>query len=152
MSTDEQVSETAQHGHVLAIEVDAAYAERFPNASTEFRWSVECLDRASCVGWQECNDSHEMPGEPCNDGPWGSEETAPWYEEDEYKFHGAEHTWTPGYGWTIPFDGCVVAENDADCPVYPMRPGRWVVHDEWDDTWLTLELGEELHTRPGARP
>lgn len=137
----------APRGHVLVIEPDAAYAARFPDAPTEYRWSIECLNLEKCGGWQECPESHEVEGQPVNDGPWDSDESAPWFEEEEFEFHGVLHEYRWGHGWTVPFEGCVVASNDADCPVEPMRPGRWMVHDEWDDTYLTLELGDDL-TRP----
>lgn len=40
----------------------------------------------------------------------------------------------------------MVAENApyVDCPVEPMRPGRWLVDDEWDDTCLTLDVVSEI--------
>lgn len=136
-----------QRGHVLVIEPDAAYAERFPDAPVEYRWAIECLVPEKCGGWQECPESHQIDGEPTNDGPWESDETAPWYEEEEYEFHGVWHEWRYGYGWTVPFDGCVVADAvHVDCPVEPMRPGRWLVNDEWDDTYLTLDVVSEIAT------
>lgn len=138
-------------GHVLVIEPDTAYAERFPDADIEYRWRIECLSPEKCGGWQECSESHEVPGVPVNDGPWDSDESAPWFEQDYFTFHGVEHEWRSGYGWTVPFDGCVVAYNSPfyDCPIDPLRPGRWVVDDEWDDEWMTLVAIEELDCDQG---
>ena len=145
-----QADHAQERGHILVIEPDAAYAARFPDAPVEYRWSIECQNPARCGGWQECHESHQIDGEPVNDGPWESEESAPWFEEDYYTFHGVEHEWRYGYGWTVPFDGCVVAENAGytDCPVEPMRPGRWLVDDEWDDTYMSLNAVEELALSP----
>lgn len=146
----ESTEKDQKRGHVLVIEPDTEYAARFPDAPVEYRWSIECQNPARCGGWQECHESHQIDGEPVNDGPWESEESAPWFEEDYYTFHGVEHEWRYGHGWTVPFDGCVVAENAGytDCPVEPMRTGRWLVEDEWDDTYMSLHVIEGLPLPP----
>ena len=145
----ERSTETAQRGHVLVIEPDTAYAERFPSAPTEYRWRIECASVEKCGGWQECRESHEVLGMPTNEGPWESSEDAPWYDQDFFTFHGVEHEWHDGYGWTVPFEGCVVAATAEDQPISPMRPGRWVVNDDWSDEWVDLEVVSEIPSPPG---
>lgn len=124
--------------------------------SPEFESGIECL--GGCNGWQECGeDKHEVPGyEGVNDGPWDSDEDAPWYDEEEFEFHGVLHTWNGnGYGWTVPFPGCVVAANDYTEPYGAdvRRDGSWLVEDDWDDTTVSLNViveVEDARTTPVA--
>ena len=147
----EQTAESAQRGHVLVIEPDAAYAERFPDAPVKYRWRIECANTDLCGGFQECPESHQIDGEPVNDGPWESDESAPWYEQDYFTFHGVEHEWHYGWNWTVPFEGCVVKANAEDQPIWPMRTGRWQVDDEWDSgEFVTLHVLSEISPSPGA--
>lgn len=121
----------------------------------EFEHSIECL--GGCSGWQECQeDKHEVPGyDGVNDGPYESDEDAPWYDEEEYEFHGVLHTWNgSGYGWTVEFPGCVVQANDYGEPygANTQRDGSWLVDDDWDDTYVTLNVVTEVEderTKPG---
>lgn len=77
----------------------------------------------------------------------------PWCDEDEFVFHGVPHTWRYGYGWTVPFEGCVVDANDSCVDeAYDIArehgPGTHEVDDDWDETtcyliWVrTIEAGE----------
>lgn len=143
-------AEKAQRGHVLVIEPDAAYAERFPDAPVEYRWFIECADTSLCGGFEECIQEHEVDGVSAADGPWECPEDVAWFEEDYFTFHGVEHQWHYGWNWTVPFEGCVVKDNAEECPVWPMRPGRWKVEDEWEDggEYLILHVLEELSIPP----
>jgi hypothetical protein len=126
--------------HVFIRELDTEYAEKYPNEPPEFLNHVECP--VGCNGWQECTeDVHKVPGyDGVNDGPYESDEDAPWCDEEEYEFHGVLHTWNGnGYGWTIPFNGCVVSANDYSDPYdIPERAGKWLVDDDWDDSTVSL--------------
>jgi len=133
-----------QRGHTLIVEPDTRYAERFPHADPSFVYSILCHNQALCDGWQTCG--HEA----CRVGsPWGDEnEAEPWYEEEEWEFHGILHTFRFGYDWTVPFDGCVVAEQvDAiSDAAHGLPVGEYLVDDEWDDEFCTLTR----ITPPGA--
>lgn len=130
---------SAERGHVLTVTKSDDWHEDQPY----FDYSIECLAPEKCGGWQECVEPHEVDGNSAADGPWGSDESAPWFEEDYYVFHDVEHEWRYGYGWTVPFEGCVVAANDSaydyahDIGV-EHGPGRYVVDDEWDDCSVAL--------------
>ena len=124
--------------HILVVEVDTDYAERFPAAPPSHRWRIECPEGNGCAGFEECAELHP---EGADDGPYGSED-APWFDQDEYVFHGVLHTWHGcGYGWTVPYKGCVVQGSDVEPPddLYLSSPdrelplGRWVVEDDWED-------------------
>lgn len=133
--------------HLLTVEVDTAYTERFPNAETELNWSITCTNPDQCNGWMECDKPHEVDGVNAADGPNDSEEDAPWSGYDEFEFHGEEHTWRECYGWTIAYKGCVVQGSlTAECPdeLHPLRPGKWVVDDDWDDEICTLNVVREV--------
>lgn len=148
-----QSVEIAVRGHVLVIEPDAAYAERFPDAPIEYRWFIECANTDICGGYEECIQEHEVDGVSAVDGPWECPDDVAWCEEDYFTFHGVEHQWHYGWNWTVPFKGCVVKENADDCPIFPMRPGRWTVEDEWenDGEFMTLNVLAEQHISPGQR-
>lgn len=126
--------------HILTRREEADYAESYPGERPEYEDHLECP--VGCSGWQECReDKHAVPGyEGVNDGPYDSEEDAPWFDEEEFEFHGVLHTWNGYvYEWTIPYEGCVVAGNDWSDPYnIPEREGRWLVDDDWDDTTVTL--------------
>ncbi len=119
--------------------------EPFSHLPPDMVDELECP--IGCNGWSECNKAHEVPGyDGVNDGPWDSYEDAPWYDQEEFEFHGVVHTWSGnGYGWTVPYNGCVVAGNDWSDPYgVPDRPGKWLVDDDWDDTTVSLTKVCEL--------
>lgn len=126
-------------GHHLIVTKSDDWTEDEP----DFDHDVVCLDPPSCGGWQECLDPHEVDGVSAAEGPYDSPEDAPWCDEEEFTFHGVLHEWRYGYGWTVPFPGCVVAANDHVCDsAYDIGrrhgEGTYVVDDEWDDTYCTL--------------
>lgn len=122
--------------HHVVIEVDEAYAERFPHADAEYRWSIECSDPQGCKGWIECNEDH--------DGCDPDDEDSVMFDrhDDEVEIHGQTHEWHGMHGWVLDHPGCPVQGYGADLPdgLHPMQPGRWEVEEEWDDTDLYLEL------------
>lgn len=130
--------------HVVTQREETDYAESYPGEPPEFESELECP--IGCNGWQECReDEHAVPGyDGENAGPWESDEDAPWYDEEEFEFHGVVHTWNGnGYGWTVPYDGCVVAGNDWQASLYfPDREGKWLMDDEWDDTVTLTDVCE----------
>lgn len=140
-----------KRGHRLTLTKDDDFDPEYPY----FKGSIDCLVPAKCGGWQECPESHQIDGEPVNDGPWESDESAPWYEQDYFTFHGVEHEWRYGYGWTVPFEGCVVAANDhASDSTHEIGvehgEGTFLVDDEWDDTYVTLHVIEPVSLPPEA--
>ena len=105
-------------------------------------WTFECPGQPACSGWEECRDPAGHEGFDPED------EDSPAFDEyEDVEIHGVFHEWQWGYGWTVPFVGCVVDENGCDLP-YELwdreqdryKPGRWIVNDDWDDTDCTLIL------------
>ena len=132
--------------HILVIEPDAAYAARFPGSPVEYTSGIECPAGNGCSGWIECDKPHRVDGKSAADGPDDCDEGDPWEGQDEIEFHGVLHTWRCGWGWTAPYPGCVVQGTDYEVPddLYPLKPGRYVVEDDWDDCTCILEtIGNE---------
>jgi hypothetical protein len=136
LTTDESKRE---RGHLLTIAKEADFDPEWPH----FDWDITCVVPELCGGWQECQEPHAVDGESAADGPYDASEDDPWFDLEEFTFHGVEHTWRGDYGWTIPYEGCVVSANDyvAD-EVHDIGvehgEGTYVVDDEWDDTSCTL--------------
>lgn len=113
-------------------------------------FTIECVAPDTCNGWIECTEAHAADGIDATDGPYNCDESAPWCDEDEWEFHGKVHAWRYGYGWTLPYPGCVVAGSGAEPPddvwettddgEHRLKPGRWLVDDDWDDTDCHLAL------------
>lgn len=124
--------------HVLVVETDAAYLERLavlrPVTDDDRRdammWHIECSDPAACPGWVECDGDHA--------GFDPEDETSPGYDRwEDVMIHGELHDWRWGHGWTVAYSGCPVigfAEFDPPDECYPLRPSRWPVDVDWDDT------------------
>jgi hypothetical protein len=126
---------SAERGHIVTIRESEDHHPDDP----DYRYGIECVAPEKCGGWQECLEPHEVDGKSAADGPWSCDSADPWCDEDEFEFHGVVHTWHYGYGWTVPFDGCVVQASDSGWgDLYEIArdygPGRYVVADEWDDT------------------
>lgn len=131
--------------HTLIKEIDTDYTG-MPDGEVEYRYRIECADPATCDGWIECGKLHEFDGRDADTyGPYDCEPDCPWFESEEFDFHGVVHTWRDGYGWTVPFDGCIVAYTDWDVPdeIWSGPVGRYPVDDEWDDTQCTLSIRTE---------
>lgn len=130
---------SAERGHVLVITKSDDWHEDQP----DFDSAIECQSVEKCGGWWECMDPHEVDGDSAADGPWECDLNAPWNERDEFTFHGFEHTWRYGFGWTVPYEGCIVAQADSVSDYahdigHEHGPGRYLVDDDWDDTDCTL--------------
>lgn len=103
---------------------------------------LECPDGNGCSGWIECGVRWHGDGErSAEHGPFDCSDDLPWYDEEEYEFHGETHTWRSGYGWTVPYRGCVVMYGNWEPPddVFNIEPGRYDVEDDWDETEVYLE-------------
>lgn len=112
-------------------------------AADDLAASITCLHPDRCTGWIECSGQEHPAGS--EDGPYDCEEDAPWEGADEFEFHGELHTWRDSYGWTVPYVGCVVQGADYEIPdeLRPLRIGRWIVEDEWDETDVYLTVVRE---------
>lgn len=130
--------------HIVRRSPQYMFDVLYPGEPMEYEDSLECP--VGCHGWQECADDHVVPGyDGVNDGPYDSDEDAPWYDQEEFEFHGVLHTWNGmGYGWTVDYEGCVVAGNDWSDLSLPDREGVWLVDDDWDDHTVTLSEVCEL--------
>jgi hypothetical protein len=135
------VSEIA---HILIKEAD-------PDDPEEFRYRVECQIEGGCGGWLECAEPHEVAGwiaSGSEGDPHDCDPAAPWCNSEEFTFHGVEHTWQGGWGWTVPFEGCLLESySDFEPPdeVLDLPVGRYLVDDEWDDTEVCLNyVGPEV--------
>ncbi|QTJ65003.1 hypothetical protein HYG77_04905 [Rhodococcus sp. ZPP] len=140
--------------HVLVKKFDP----ELEGADIEFDYDLECPGQPHCNGWMECEKPHEFDGFDAANGPddcidgCGDDEDAPcdcenlpWSGLFEFEFHGVVHTWRHGYGWTVPYRGCVVLDNDgletADEITIDQPPGRYLVNDDWqDEHHVYLEL------------
>ena len=144
-------------GHHLTIVKGDDWFEDQP----DWDGSITCLAPAKCGGWWECGETHGVNGTSAGDGPYGAdcpgcivplgadEAHLPWCDEDEFEFHGVLHTWRYGYGWTVPYDGCVVQAADDVCDaVYDIGQehgeGTYFVDDEWDDTSCSLVFASRV--------
>lgn len=128
--------------HTLTIttrESPIAYAGLWGSVryDLDYESSITCTT-TGCNGWQECREPHVVEGyDGPNDGPDDSEEDAPWADREEFEFHGVLHTWRGGWGWTVPFVGCVLAEQDLADYIHDIYaehgPGEYLVDDDWWD-------------------
>jgi len=137
----------APRGHILTV----TQCEDFDPDCPSFDYSIECQNVDKCGGWIECHKPHEVDGMSAEDGPWDCADDAPWEGYDEFMFHGVLHRWVGWNGWTIPYDGCVVASNemigdDAHDIALEHGCGRHVVDDDWDDTDCRL-IHVRIHTK-----
>lgn len=151
--------------HILVVSLDSREQERLdagelvlPEHIESHDHSVICPDGNGCSGWIECGDPHEVEGESAACGPYScncDDENArdclsgdsppPWYDEEEFEFHGVMHTWRSGFGWTVPYTGCIVNFGDYELPhgYEQLSLGEHKVDDDWDDEWCNLTLCEE---------
>lgn len=156
----ESTSTTATRGHLLTVTKSSDLAEDDP----VWDYAVTCLAPDQCSGWQECREAHVVDGMSAANGPHDcpAEDAAaclqPWCDRDEFEFHGVSHQWRWGYGWTVPFRGCVVAEEvhcGSGCDsafdiAHEHGEGEHLVDDDWDDTTVTLYFVETLKPRAEA--
>lgn len=158
--------------HILVISLDRDTQARldageyvFPEDVESHEHSIVCPYTGGCGGWVECRQPHEVDGKSASCGPeecicdheqpscLGEDggEHPPWYDQEDFEFHGVMHTWRHGHGWTVPYDGCIVLYNSSyDLPhEYELPLGEHEVDAEWDDTDCTLVLVPEAakHTR-----
>lgn len=119
---------------------------------------IVCVTPETCEGWQECLEDHggadpgECPGEHPDDRDAPRSEHVPWCDEYEFEFHGVVHTWQYGYGWTVPYQGCVVIGSDewsdgvseaADEIGHAHGEGTYEVDvDWWDESPVIHYAGE----------
>lgn len=151
MSEHSAEKDAPERGHVLTVTKGEDW---FPD-QPDWSGSITCLNVAQCNGWWECGKPHEVGGVSAADGPYENDCSGehgvstdraghlPWCDEDEFEFHGVLHTWRWGYGWTVPYPGCVVQTSDAiSDAAYDIGQqygeGDYLVDDEWDDTSCTL--------------
>ena len=137
----ERPDPTPQTHHVLHISAVALLATRSTGkygTIDEFDgldWSIGCPSTTGFEGWQECTGDHA--------GFDVDDEDSPAYDLDgEIEIHGVlhEHNYV---GWTVPFEGCVVSENDALSDyVYDIAkvygPGDYLIEDDWDEYEMNI--------------
>ena len=137
------MSEAAgKRGHILVV----TKSDDWHPDQHDYDFAIECVEPDLCNGWWECREEHGVDGLDADLGPYDADapEDAPWYDEDEFEFHGVMHTWRYSAGWTVPFPGCVVAAqgclpDEALNIAHAHGEGRHVVDDEWGDPgelWL----------------
>lgn len=142
--------------HIEQAKLDAGEYV-FPEHVDSRSYGTKCMATNGCGGWIECRESHEVDGKKADCGPYdcdcGGEDGpsclgeteadyAPWYDREEFEFHGVEHTWRYGHGWTVPYTGCIVAWGDYELPdgSEDLPRGEYQVDDDWDDTDCYLLL------------
>ncbi len=104
----------------------------------DFDLKLTCSDPAACPGWTECIGDHSAATD---------EDVDNGIDGDEVVLHGVAHGYHYGYGWTVPFKGCPVVENDwvdeARDIARDKGPGSYRVDAEWDDECMTITLAED---------
>lgn len=113
----------------------------FPEHTDQHEYEIVC-PASPCPdgGWMECSQEHIC--EHGCDAREGFEENDPdgkecpgfkkklpglpgepdeyslncWDGEEDFEFHGVEHTYRYGHGWTVPFEGCIVIELAYELP------------------------------------
>ena len=146
--------------HTLVLTLDSTEQAKldageyvFPEHPESRNWHIRCDDPSRCIGWNECRRQHIckhghdiLYDELSPDGPCPGHEHNCVGEDDEETFHGEDHTHRWGWGWTVPFIGCVVAENwdgDLPCGIDSMPIGEYPVDEDWyDDTSVSLTLAD----------
>jgi len=86
----------------------------------EFTYTWECPGPKHCSGFQECCETRPED-DPCSG--------------DELELHGVVHTYHDGYGWTVPYQGCVLApyqDLEVDDALLYEPPGRYVIDIYWN--------------------
>lgn len=168
------VEDGPRRGHLLTITPEDDFDPEYPCWDS----SITCLSEDLCGGYQSCGEPHEVDGVSAADGPYsaqcpgfhgpygpdaaenaaraaGHPEHVPWCEVEEFVFHGVEHTWRYGWDWTVPFEGCVVAEADTSEYVYEIAeqhgPGVYEVEDDWSDESCRLDYLRH-HTATASEP
>lgn len=152
--------------HIINISRDEAFLARLgeyrapdeQDRRDAYQVKIECPTPENCIGWDECHEPHTSPDGflGADDGPYDSvcscaeaestSCTTPWCGRDDFEFHGVEHTWRDSWGWTVPFEGCIVAAYEIEVPdgIDTTRDGRWLIEDDWDDTDCYLVLVREM--------
>lgn len=148
-------------GHVLVISLDdhrpgPVHPEQhiFPEHPDERDYTIVCTDPQRCEGWTACPEPHEFDGISAACGPHscdcpdghpnclgegpgegGNRPRPPWFDQEEFDFHDVTHTWRNGWGWTVPYRGCIVAGIDAEWPeqIEQTPIGAWEIDEEWVD-------------------
>lgn len=137
-------SDAPLRGHLLTITKSDDWHEDEPC----WDWSLTCQAPNLCGGWWECSETHEVDGLSASDGPYACETSAPWCDEDEFEFHGVTHTWRYGWGWTVPYEGCVVQTADIGDGVDDIArehgEGTYEVDDDWDETSCYIAFGTRV--------
>lgn len=121
--------------HTLTITLDGPptrYESRWgSHVEIPMRYSITCYP-GGCNGWQECWEDHT--------GFDPDDEASPAFDAisgDEIEIHGVPHEWRDGWGWTVPYPGCVLAAQDlgdyAEDIGLEYGPGAYLVDDDWDD-------------------
>lgn len=149
--------------HILVIDLDSIEQAKldageyvFPEHIDSRTYSIQCPDPKHCVGWMECNRRHICKhGHSAGDGFDENSEDGPcpghddddlpncFSGDEEFQFHGEWHTYRYGWGWTVRWPGCVVADADwdyGDVDGDRLPRGEYEVNDDWDDTSCSLEL------------
>lgn len=146
--------------HIIHISRDEVYLSRLSEYKTvdeqdrkgHYQVEIECTVPGGCGGWEDCTEDHEPGGDF---GPYDAEEGAPWEGKDEFEFHGVVHTWRGWWGWTIPYEGCILRISSPELPdgIDTTRDSSWIVVDDWEgeDYYLILDREVEKSARPVQR-
>lgn len=107
----------------------------------EFTYTWECPGPPHCTGFSECHEPHIENGINADhitphDVLDGDDDVTvpPWDGIEEWTFHGVPHTYHDGYGWTVPYDGCVVefADLEVEDALLNEPPGRYAIDVSWE--------------------
>lgn len=135
----------SHHILIIGLDADREAARRqgeavFPEHPDERSYTLMCPDGNGCKGFLRCGEPHWFGGVPV-EHDINQDSSAPrGYENEEREFHGVTHLWREGWGWTVPYEGCIVNYVNWEYPTgiaqYPI--GEYDVEDEWidDSCWV----------------
>lgn len=138
--------------HVLHITEAVATKWPPPNIhrfDLDYAATLDCPGPDYCHGWEECMECREV-ADFDDDDVWGDSSG-----EEQRVLHGVDHTWHDGWGWTIPFDGCVVRADPDQIGdsiheiVADYGDGDYLVEDVWwDGTSVSLLMVGRVDGEP----
>ncbi|MFZ2240593.1 MAG: hypothetical protein WAV90_13850 [Gordonia amarae] len=126
----------------------------FPERTDDHGYRIICTEPDKCTGWQECPETHAHDGVEslcgpeaceCDEGEPDCVTGRPWESQEDFEFHGTMHTWQNGWGWTVPYEGCVVADNGWTEPPEGWRERPIGCHElevDWDGDECYLEFSD----------
>lgn len=143
MTTDHRVEITLDTDVQIKL---AAGEYALPEHFEDRDWHILCSDPTRCIHYEACESFAHIcphgsnaingPEEPSEDNVVCPDHSPTCYQdEDVFDFHGVEHTWRYGWGWTIDLPSCAVAALISEAPegVDQLPVGTYDANVDWPD-------------------